>query len=609
MSRARVCRHAVRLAAVLACALLAAACDMAPQAVRSGGTGSPMSASASGPITGLGSIVVNGIRFDETGARVTIDGVPDRTVAELQLGMVVEVRGEVDAAARTGRAQTVVATPLLSGPAGAIDLASGEVTVLGQRVEVKPGTVLEGASSLASLRAGDSVSVYGFWDYFGGHVDATRLEVRAAATSPPTAIIGQVGTVTGTRFLIGALTVESAGAALADLPGGIARGAFVEARGALDAGGVLQASRIAGRAEFSPIEGAFTEIEGYITDFAGVAAFRVLGLAVNGAAAQLTGVPGALSNGALVEVEGRIAQGVLVAARIEVKAGVQQPAAPAPTTLAGAISDFVSAASFRVRDQTVDASAAAFSGGTAANLANGRVVEVTGFIMGNTLAAASVAFAEAPAPEGSRLAVSGAIEAFASPASFRVNGQAVSAGPGTVYSGGTAADLANGRRVDVDGLLAGGVLSAALVFIHPVEAATTVTLAGAITDFVSAMDFRVNNQAITTTAATTYREGTAAELASGRRVEVTGSLANGVVTATTIRFTDELEPAEDRELEGLVSEFESVARFKVKGQLVDASAASFENGRASDLANGLKVHVKGPVSQGVLVARTLEIDR
>lgn len=600
-------RRAVKLAALAAAAAIAASCGVEPQAVRSGGTGYIKATVAAGPITGLGSIVVNGIRFDETGARVTIDGVPDRPVSELRLGMMVEVGGRVDTAARTGTAETIVATPLVSGPAQAVDAARGEVTVLGQRVEVKAGTVLQGASSLGTLRAGDSVVAYGFWDYFAGHVDATRLEVRPAAAQA--AIVGPVGTVAGTRFTIGALAVETAGADLTGLAGGLAPGRYVEARGSLDAQGVLRAARVAGRAELSPVEGAQTEIEGYVTDFASVASFRVLGVTVNAASARVQGAASALGNGALVEVEGRFAQGVLVADLLEVKAGAEQPVPAQPITLAGLVTDFVSVASFRVRDQVVDASAAAFSGGAAGELANGRGVEVTGVVRGNVLAASALVFTIPPAPEGVRLHVSGAIEAFASPASFRVGGRAVSAGSSTVFTGGTAADLANGRVVDVDGLVSGGVLAATAIAFRPVDAAATVSLSGAITDFVSPASFRVNNQPITTTAATVYEAGTAASLANGRVVEIEGRLADGVVTASKVHFADPPLPGEDAEVEGRITDFVSVARFKVEGQLVDATAATYEHGGPADLANGLKVHVKGPVTQGVLLARTVQIDR
>ena len=59
-------------------------------------------------------------------------------------------------------------------------------------------------------------------------------------------------------------------------------------------------------------------------------------------------------------------------------------------------------------------------------------------------------------------------------------------------------------------------------------------------------------------------------------------------------------------VEGTITDFASQARFKVDGQLVDAMQARFENGVASDLANGRRVGVIGTVTGGVLVASKVE---
>jgi len=59
--------------------------------VDSGGTGSPVN--ASGPITGFGSVIVNGVHFDDTNASITDadGGVHSRD--ELKLGMTTSIAG------------------------------------------------------------------------------------------------------------------------------------------------------------------------------------------------------------------------------------------------------------------------------------------------------------------------------------------------------------------------------------------------------------------------------------------------------------------------------------------------------------------------------------
>lgn len=599
--------HRAFVAALLALATLAGCSAGDPQLVRTGGTGAPKSASVTvGVIEGLGSIVVNGIRYDETGARVTIDGVPDRPVSELRLGMVAEVRGEIDAALRTGKAESVSAAALVIGPVESANAPAGEITVLGQRVEIQAGTALLGASGVAGLAPGTVVAVYGFYDLLAGHIDATRLEVRSPVPAQAT-IIGRVSAVATGSIQLGALVVDTT-AALVSVAGGLAVGRYVEVKGAALGTG-LRAASVTARSEFDPLEGALTEIEGYVTDFAGAGSFRVLGTPVNGANARLAGAGGAIANGAFVEVEGSIVQGVLVATLVEVRAAPLTVAPPTPTTLEGDVTDYVSAASFRVRGQAVDATAAAFSGGTAASLANGRQVQVTGLLEGNVLKATALTFVAPAVPAGTRTIVSGAIDGFVSAQSFHVNGQFTTTTAATAFVGGAASELASGRVVEVDGMLTNGLLTAITVTFKVAPAPTTVSLAGTVTDFVSVLSFRVNNQAITTTVQTVFESGTAAQLANGRRLEIEGQLAGALVTATKIHFADSAPPSEPAEVEGRITSFVSVANFKVEGQVVDATAARYSGGRASDLANGLKVHAKGPITAGVLRATTLEIDR
>jgi hypothetical protein len=75
--------------------------------VDSGGTGTGASSTyASGPITGFGSIIVNGVRYDDIGASIEDDDGRVRSHDELGLGM----RTEVIASAITTAAGVASAT-------------------------------------------------------------------------------------------------------------------------------------------------------------------------------------------------------------------------------------------------------------------------------------------------------------------------------------------------------------------------------------------------------------------------------------------------------------------------------------------------------------------
>jgi hypothetical protein len=494
----------------------------------------------------------------------------------------------------------------VEGPVTAVDAASGTLLVLGQRVRADAGTAFEGFSGVSAVAAGDIVQVSGLRDASAGVVAATRIELRPPYVSGVTMfeVEGEVSAPTATTFQLGALAVNYANATLVDIPAGaLPPGFLVKVTAtAPPVAGTLTASVVRSRAAPVPAAGTRLEIDGYIADYVSVAMFRAGGLPVNAATARFeNGTAADLANGRRVEVEGTVSAGVLAATKVEFQTATAESAAE----LEGAITDFLSLANFRVRGQAVDATRATVMGGTAAELANGRVVHVKGRISGGVLVATQVEFQDTMPAEDTRLTVEGAITDFASPQAFRVNGQAVGTMPSTQYSGGVAADLANGRRVRVDGSLRSGVLVAMLVTIKPVAAAPVVTTEGLVTNFISFASFTVNGQRVATNAQTLFTNGSAASLANGVRVAVKGSIASGVLVATSVDIRR--ENVREVEVEGYITSFISVASFKVAGQLVDASTASFEGGTAAKLANGLKVHATGPVSAGVLKARKLEI--
>ena len=92
------------------------------------GTGT-FSSVGSGPITGFGSIVVGGVRYDDSGASVSDDDGNSTDRSQLALGMVVDVEGGAITTSADGTTLSATATRVrtrraLLGPADAIDLAA-----------------------------------------------------------------------------------------------------------------------------------------------------------------------------------------------------------------------------------------------------------------------------------------------------------------------------------------------------------------------------------------------------------------------------------------------------------------------------------------------------
>ena len=101
----------------------------------------------------------------------------------------------------------------------------------------------------------------------------------------------------------------------------------------------------------------------------------------------------------------------------------------------------------------------------------------------------------------------------------------------------------------------------------------------------------------------------AASLANGVTIEVKGNLVAGVVNATSVEIKSSPAPeAVEFEATGNVSAFVSVSSFTVGGQKIDASAATFERGAAANLANGVRVQVKGTLSAGIVKATRVRFE-
>ena len=167
-------------AGVLSALLLMSACGGGGGESADTPAGAQGSSLREGPITGFGSIIVNGTRLDDSVAKVEDEeGVPHpRDV--LRLGMWVEVEGPPVRGKATGVANSVRFGSQLKGPVSAVNAAAGTVTVLGQTVEVFSGTVFDGLpDGLASVSQGQVLEVHGITQTATGRIRATRVERRA----------------------------------------------------------------------------------------------------------------------------------------------------------------------------------------------------------------------------------------------------------------------------------------------------------------------------------------------------------------------------------------------------------------------------------------------
>ena len=116
---------------------------------------------AVGPITGFGSVVVNGVTFDTANATVTMDDQPGID-AGLRLGMIVSVGGTIDATSGEARASEISFVDDAEGPVSSMDRAASSFVVLGRTVFVDELTVFEDAT-FDDIEVGHVVEISGLW--------------------------------------------------------------------------------------------------------------------------------------------------------------------------------------------------------------------------------------------------------------------------------------------------------------------------------------------------------------------------------------------------------------------------------------------------------------
>ena len=366
------------LHALLAVAL-AAVLGSCGGGVGSGGTGS----FASGPITGFGSVIVGGVRYDDGTAAVEDADGGRRSRDELRLGMTVEIESSAistDATGSSASARSIRFESELAGLVGAVDVAGGSFTLLGQRVAVDASTVfddrLEGGLGL--LRVGQALEVYAVYDTAGARYRATRVEPSTLATG--LRLRGPLAQVDlGAQTLrIGSAVYSYAGASA--VPGGLAAGQFVRMRLSLvvlpTARWVVQSFATALQ---TPPDADGVKVEGLISAFTSERVFSVGGRPVDASVASFPSGTAGLAAGVRVVVEGTLRSGTLRASKVQIVS--DQEVRDRGFELNGAISAVNSAqATIVLRGVTVSTARSdlRFDNGTPANLVVGAVVEVRG---------------------------------------------------------------------------------------------------------------------------------------------------------------------------------------------------------------------------------------
>ena len=276
-----------------------------------------------GTLTGFGSVLINGSRFDTTTADFLVNGQP-AVQNQLRVGMQLTAQVDFDTAA----ADQVDYTAALIGPIDSAPDVSGRFQVLSRTIVIGAGTVLDSLIS-TDLVPGRAIEISGVTDANG---DLIASYIRPAVNSE-LQVAGTVSSVGDNqqRITVRNINITLEQADVSSLNGTpLAPGTAVIVTAMANqynaSTNTLTASSVAPGISIAQTEDARIELTGFVQTFDSVSSFSVDGLQVTtSTATQYEAVDGlvldasAVFINSLIEVEGRfLSTGAVEAERIVV---------------------------------------------------------------------------------------------------------------------------------------------------------------------------------------------------------------------------------------------------------------------------------------------------
>ena len=179
-------------------------------------------------------------------------------------------------------------------------------------------------------------------------------------------------------------------------------------------------------------------------------------------------------------------------------------------------------------------------------------------------------------------------------------------------------NLVAGQRVEIKGVEVNGVIQVSRIQFegwHASKIGGRNELYGEVANFTSPSNFTVNGVTVDASGAR-FENGTMNNLAEGIYVEIKGNMGTGasgsVLIAAKVEFKsrprgDDDKRTGEREFYGPIENFKSIADFTVNGIRIDGSGAKIDDGRASDLRDGVFIEVEGRMEGDTLIAKEIEI--
>lgn len=446
----------------------------------SGSTSTVLSTSTvSGTVTGFGSVIVDGVRIDDSTVTATVETENDSTqTAEVEIGQHVEVEHDSNNVAKAIRISSE-----LEGTVTAVDAGAGTLAVLGQTATVNadatlgPVTVFKAPyTGLADIAVNDVVKVHGLVkvDAAGkSSIQATRVEKKISSNANRVRGIVASLSTTAKTFRVGDLVVSYANARITPASRSLKDGDEVSLWIPLNAtytGTAINASKVKIRTLEGVSQDREAKVGGAVSDLDATAkTFTLDGVTVDASQARFVPANKAfadLRDGTYVRVQGTtLADGSLKAATITLRA--MEKGSGREVELHGTILNYQSNANFTLRGVQIDASTATISCTGTTALGNNVQVEVEGRLTATGTVVAKEVKCES-AQDGQsvveREGTAGTVDATAKTFVITTeNGTVNAKWSATTLFVDVTSETLSGKKVEVEGVMSSGVLVATKV--------------------------------------------------------------------------------------------------------------------------------------------------
>jgi exosome complex RNA-binding protein Csl4 len=528
--------------------------------VGSGGTGIIGSSNGiqTGNVSGFGSVIIEGNKYDDSLAAVTTEIEPGNTssstLASIRLGM--QVKASFDTSERiTG----VSVLPAILGKVASVNLNStgDSLVVAGQTVRLQGSTtslsaptVFEGLTGAKDVASGDKLEVHGYFDS-DGSVIATRVELldsSNAVTRLSGIVSGLTATASNQTFKIGGLQVSLAASAK-----------------------VLPANSVIKNGDRVTI---WSNVDIVATTVAGINA-----QSLNAKVVRIESTNSFTSNNQ-------------------------------PWRIAGPISSVdLSAKTLKVDDLNVNFTNATLKNTALVDLQKGVVVRVKG--SGNN----AIEIEILKAPEKVKIELLGLITDFNSASSFKVRNTLINASAASViFVNGTKANLGDGVLVELEGSVINGVIVPTVMTLKTAEDNRTQAFVGQVSNYNASTGlFNMLGALAKITNSTAFKtfsggNATIASFSNGAVVQAKGSFSQGVFLVSEIRLGS--NTVQEVKLEGIANNVNLVARTLSLNGITVTWTTSTEIDLLSRLNNGARVVVEGlsnTNNSGVVAATKIQV--